>query len=424
MVVSILLSCSMAGQWDSPGAGPQHVTDSEDTGTGDSGGGDSGADTGTETALLVISEMMTDPDAVADDFGEWFEVSNVGAEAVDADGLQVVGPGGDVIEVDRELTIPVGGRVVLGVSDEAVLNGGYTPDFIYSVDDLKLSNEGGTLSLVLAGRVIDTVSWDAASVVKGHAMSLDPAFLEAEQNDDPAAWCPAATPFGAGDFGTPGDLNESCVAAPGDSDGDGVLDIDDCGPLDPDVYAGAPELPDGVDNDCDGWIDEREPTEGDLVITEIMDDPDPTEDETGEWFELVNVADVPIDLDGLEVADDDGESFVFSGTLMLEPDRYLLVAASADAEVNGGITPGYVFDRSAFHLSNETDEIILLAGSVVVDAVAYDEDFPGEKGKSRSLDPLGTTSVRNDSAGYWCEGDGRYGTDGNQGTPGVVNDSC
>ncbi len=41
-----------------------------------------------------------------------------------------------------------------------------------------------------------------------------------------------------------------------DFDGDGVVDEDDCAPQDPDIFPGAGETcTDGVDNDCDGWID-------------------------------------------------------------------------------------------------------------------------------------------------------------------------
>jgi predicted outer membrane repeat protein len=40
-----------------------------------------------------------------------------------------------------------------------------------------------------------------------------------------------------------------------DSDGDGFLDVDDCRPLDETSYPGAPELCDGMDNDCDSIAD-------------------------------------------------------------------------------------------------------------------------------------------------------------------------
>jgi len=43
---------------------------------------------------------------------------------------------------------------------------------------------------------------------------------------------------------------------PGDEDGDGFRPPDDCNDLDPAVFPGAPEVCNGIDDDCDGTIDE------------------------------------------------------------------------------------------------------------------------------------------------------------------------
>jgi hypothetical protein len=414
------MACSMAGGWDAADKDPFVPGDSAapDTALESGGTTDDDADT------LVITEIMKDPDAVSDDLGEWFEVTNTGVAEVDLAGLVVFDADGDAFEVDGALPVAAGAQVVFAASADATQNGGVVPDYAYAVDDLKLSNEGGTIGVRRGDTVVDSVAWDTLPDEEGHAIALDPAAFDAGLNDLVASWCAAATPYGAGDYGTPGSANPSCADAPADRDGDGVDDADDCGPDDADVYAGAPELADGKDDDCDGWVDERAPAAGELVVTEIMDDPDPTDDDTGEWFEVLNVSRDLLVVTGLEVSDTDGESFVVEGELLLDADGLLLFAASADTTENDGLTPDYVFDTGEFHLGNDTDEILLSVEGVLVDEVAYDADFPHEKGKSRSVDPIGMSATRNDDPDYWCKGDGDYGTDGNQGTPGAPNDDC
>ena len=416
-----LLACSMAGQWDKSGTEPV----ADDTAT------DSMDDTSSADATLVISELMKDPDAVSDDFGEWFELTNIGSD-IDLNGLEVQDADGNGFVVNGALAMPSGSALLFAVSADAAANGGVTPDYVYDVADLKLSNEGGSITLVLGGRAVDTVAWDSLPSLKGHAIALDPSALDPVANDLVASWCAAGSAYGDGDFGTPGAANESCSGAPRDADGDGVTDSDDCDPADGDVYAGADEQADGKDNDCDGWTDERAPAPGDLVITEIMDDPDPTDDDDGEWFEILNVSRDTLELTGVTFSDESGEMFAVElpveapdeVSMVLEPEDIMLFGASDDTSKNGGFTPDYLFDTSVFHLSNDTDEILLEVDGVLIDAIAYDNDFPHQKGKSRSVDPIGMSSTRNDDPDYWCEGDGDYGTDENQGTPGAPNDSC
>jgi hypothetical protein len=54
-----------------------------------------------------------------------------------------------------------------------------------------------------------------------------------------------------------------CATEPLDSDRDGVIDSQDCAPTDRQTYEGALELCDGVDNDCDGAVDELYDLDGD-----------------------------------------------------------------------------------------------------------------------------------------------------------------
>lgn len=173
-----------------------------------------------------------------------------------------------------------------------------------------------------------------------------------------------------------------------------------------------------------GDVGARAPRAGELVITEIMDDPDPTDDDAGEWFEVRNLSGVSLALNGLTLRDADGEQVRFDTDLVVVPDGLLVIAASDDTAANGGVVPDLVFDTSDFHLGNTSDEIVLAMGTETLDEVAYDDRFPHEKGRSRALDPLGTSATRNDEPAYWCEGKEPYGTEENRGTPGAPNGAC
>ena len=105
--------------------------------------------------------------------------------------------------------VPVGGFIVFGIEGNPSLNGGATVDYVYSgilpantSDELVLNNDTGGL--------VDLVAWDDGVSFpdpNGASMALANPALDNSLGDN---WCLSVSPFGAGDLGTPGVLNEPC----------------------------------------------------------------------------------------------------------------------------------------------------------------------------------------------------------------------
>lgn len=161
---------------------------------------------------VLVSEVMFDPALVDGDFGEWFEVRNVSDAEVDLAGVVVQDDDGAGFVVEGALPVPAGGQVVFGASADTSVNGGVPVDRAYSIDAVKLGNEGDTLTLVASGRTLDAFTWDEAAftVAEGAALQLAPTVAAPDGNDAPEAWCLATAPYGDGDLGTPGAANAAC----------------------------------------------------------------------------------------------------------------------------------------------------------------------------------------------------------------------
>ena len=221
-----------------------------------------------------------------------------------------------------------------------------------------------------------------------------------------------------------------------DDDGDGYVSIDcggdDCDDADPAINLGTAEAQNGADDDCDGLVDEDFITEGDVVITEWLDDPSAVEAEVGEWFELFNAAPFDINLVGWIVGDDEwGESFTVDADLVIPSAGYALLANDSDPATNGGLpTVDYAFARNDFILNSyddSSDSITLEVDGLRVDGLTYvtDGSWPHQTGYSVSLDPDYTDATANDDPDNWCGADVSwiYG-DGDRGTPRDANPSC
>ncbi len=214
-----------------------------------------------------------------------------------------------------------------------------------------------------------------------------------------------------------------------DTDGDGAGDCDgDCLEGDPDVGPFATEEDDGVDNDCDGLVDEDYVAVGDVVINEMMPYPFVTDDEDGEWFELYNASSRTVDLFGWTISDSSG-SVQVDEHVLLEAGEYGLFAAHPDPLRNGNLPDvDWVFDWDTMHLNNTGDDLVIGMGSTVIDELSYDPNpWIVTEGGSMFLDPSRQDATSNDDFLPWCatpfEADYDYGGlgVGDYGTPGEPN---
>ncbi len=172
----------------------------------------------------------------------------------------------------------------------------------------------------------------------------------------------------------------------------------------------------------------RAPQGGELVISEMMPNPLTASDDGGEWIELVNVAAVPLLLDGclltdLNVPPDD--EVMFPSGLVVMPGQYLVVAKSASTAENGGINGVVLAFGTSFTLANGGDEAVLVCNGLSIDSVAYDSvgSWPFSSGVAMQLPPTMLSASANDLASNWCAATTSYGA-GDSGTPGTANASC
>jgi hypothetical protein len=124
--------------------------------------------TATPTLLPVIrlSEIMVDPQAVEDADGEFVELVNAGAAAVNLYNWQLVDGSGRSHAIAADMWIEPGEYLVLARGDPAV-RAGYV-EARYQYGALQLVNNEGTLQLYAPGGAVavDSVTWGEHA---GHA---------------------------------------------------------------------------------------------------------------------------------------------------------------------------------------------------------------------------------------------------------------
>tara|TARA_B100000408_G_scaffold130024_1_gene114563 strand:- start:1204 stop:2943 length:1740 start_codon:yes stop_codon:yes gene_type:complete len=153
---------------------------------------------------IVITEVMPNPSAVSDSYGEWIEIHNTTDSTIDIEGWMVMDSGSDEHLITNDamsILVQPGEYFILANNSDPLLNGGLSIDYVYSGYDLSNSDD----EIILAddqGRIVDEVhyinSWPFSSGISMEMHSPD------EDNSQEQNWYASSIPYGDGDLGTPG----------------------------------------------------------------------------------------------------------------------------------------------------------------------------------------------------------------------------
>lgn len=171
---------------------------------------------------------------------------------------------------------------------------------------------------------------------------------------------------------------------------------------------------------------------GDLVITELMNNPSAVTDANGEWFEIYNPGTMTVNMKGLVIRHQDPMKdptavSSIASDVFVSAKSYVVLGLNGNTATNGGVTVHYVYP-STVNLNNTADYLAIETTDtppLIIDATTYDQlSGLDPKGKSRNLNPLFLTAMDNNDDTHFCEATSVIVGSTDLGTPGAPNDPC
>ena len=158
---------------------------------------------------IIITEIMKNPVAVDDAFGEYFEVYNTTGASIDMQGWVISDADSDSHTITTSVIVPSMGYVVFGRNETFAVNGGVTVAYQYS--GIFMSNGADEVQIECSGTIIDAVAYTDGAFpdTTGVSMELSTNAYTSVANNEGGNWASAISTFGSGDFGTPGAVNDN-----------------------------------------------------------------------------------------------------------------------------------------------------------------------------------------------------------------------
>ncbi|GIV76227.1 MAG: hypothetical protein KatS3mg050_0621 [Litorilinea sp.] len=327
---------------------------------------------------------MADPKAVADAQGEWIELVNLEDVPVNLRDWILADLDRDRHPIATELWIPPGGYLVLARNSDPGANGGVQAQYQYTGLDLA-NGEDELLLISPDGVEVDRVLWG-----RERGLPTTPgASLERVDWYSGDAWQTATGPWpgSAGDWGSPG---QPYVPAPPTPTATPIPPAPSDEPPPTSIPTPAPVSTSTLTPVSPTPVPTPTPTvpvapPPRLRISEFLADPKAVADAQGEWIELVNLEDVPVNLQDWILADLDRDWHPIATELWIPPGGYLVLARNSDPGANGGVQAQYQY--TGLDLANGEDELLLISpDGVEVDRVLWGRERPVQVVQGASLE--------------------------------------
>lgn len=168
----------------------------------------------------------------------------------------------------------------------------------------------------------------------------------------------------------------------------------------------------------EGFISPQERIE--VIITEIMQNPDAVTDANGEYFEVYNPTEFPINLKGWTIKDAvvDATPHVIASDVIVPADGFVVLARNDDFATNGNVVVNYEYASTI--MNNTADAIILENGEATeIDRTVYDGGPVWPDPTGASMEYVGSNIQDNNDGNLWKTAQTSEGISPDLGSPGT-----